>query len=115
MILNRISEGGSFFMIPIVLLLIVILLLIIKGLMKRTNNAKTISLISSISFFVLVWGLLGQSMGLIQAFDAIQDIGNVSVEILASGLKVTFLPIVFAFFTFLVGRVGIIALTILEK
>jgi cytochrome c biogenesis factor len=115
MILNRISEGGPFFMVPIVLLLIVILLLIIKGLLKRNENTKTISLISSISLFVLVWGLLGQAMGLIQAFDAIQSIGNVSVEILAGGLKVTFLPIVFAFFTFLVGRAGIIVLTILEK
>lgn len=115
MILDRITEGGPFFMVPIVLLLIVILLLLVKGLIKRNNNNKIINLISSISLFVLVWGFLGQAMGLINAFDAIQDIGNVSVEILANGLKVTFLPIVFAFFTFLVGRAGIIILTILEK
>jgi hypothetical protein len=115
MILNRINEGGAFFMVPIVFLLIVILLLFIKEVVKRDSISKTIKLISSISLFVLVWGFLGQAMGLINAFDAIQSIGNVSVEILAGGLKVTFLPLVFAFFTFLIGRAGIIVLTFLEK
>ena len=115
MILNKIYEGGPIFMVPIVLMLISILLLFIKALLKRDSNGKTISLIGSVSLFVLVWGMLGQSIGLISAFDAIQRLGNVSVEMLAGGLKITFLPLVFGFLTFLIGRILIIILTILNR
>ncbi|CAM3841012.1 MULTISPECIES: MotA/TolQ/ExbB proton channel family protein [Flavobacterium] len=115
MILDRIYEGGPFFMVPIVFLLIAILLLTIFGILKANKNKKAVSLISSLSLFVLVWGFLGQSIGLIGAFDAIQDMGNISAEILSSGLKISFLPVVFGMFTFLIGRIGIIVLTILDK
>ena len=115
MILDRINEGGPFFMVPIVFLLLAILLLTIFGLVKRDNSKKIISLISSLSLFVLVWGFLGQAIGLISAFDTIQSLGNISTDVLAGGLKITFLPVVFGMFTFLIGRVGIIILTLLHK
>ncbi|MFT7251164.1 MAG: hypothetical protein ACI9FW_000889 [Flavobacterium sp.] len=115
MILDRIYEGGPFFMVPILIILLLILLLFIRGLIKKEANSKMIKLISSISLFVLVWGFLGQAIGLIGAFDAIESIGNISTDILASGLKISFLPLVFGMFTFLLARVGIIILTLLEK
>lgn len=115
MILDRINEGGPFFMVPIFFLLLAILLLTIFGIVKKENTKKIISLISSLSLFVLVWGFLGQAIGLIGAFDAIQSLGSISTDILAGGLKITFLPVVFGMFTFLIGRVGIIILTLLDK
>lgn len=115
MILDRIYEGGPFFMVPIVFILIAILLLIVLGIIKKEKSSKMISLISSLSLFVLVWGFLGQAIGLISAFDAIQSLGSISTDILAGGLKITFLPVVFGMFTFLIGRVGIIILTLLDK
>ncbi|MCO6175300.1 MotA/TolQ/ExbB proton channel family protein [Flavobacterium sp. NRK F10] len=115
MILEKIYEGGPFFMVPIVLLLIVILLLVVKGVLKKSDNTKTKNLIASISLFVLVWGILGQSIGLISAFEFIQKTGSVTAEILAGGLKVSFLPSVFGMFAFLIGRTGIVVLTLLEK
>ena len=83
------------------------------GLFK--NKSKMIRLMSSISLFVLVWGFLGQAIELISAFDAIQSIGNISSEVLAGGLKVSFLPVVFGMFTFLIARIGIIILISIEK
>lgn len=115
MILDRIYEGGPFFMVPIVFILIAILLLIVLGIIKKEKSSKMMSLISSLSLFVLVWGFLGQAIGLISAFDAIQSLGSISTDILAGGLKITFLPVVFGMFTFLIGRVGIIILTLLDK
>ena len=115
MILERIYEGGPFFMVPIVFILIIVLLLFVFGILKKEKSNKMIQLISSLSLFVLVWGFLGQAIGLIGAFDAIQSLGNISTELLAGGLKITFLPVVFGMFTFLIGRVGIIILTLLYK
>ena len=73
------------------------------------------SLISSIALFAIVWGFLGQIIGLIGAFDSIESVGEVTPSVLAAGLKVAFLAPVLGMFTFLVGRLGIIILTWSKK
>ncbi len=109
-------EGGIVFMFPILVLLILIIVLIVKGILNRKNdNTKTISLIASIALFTVVWGFLGQIIGLIGAFDMIEAQGDVTMRILAAGLKVSFLAPVFAIITFLIGRIGIIVLTWMGK
>lgn len=115
MLFDRLNEGGPFFMYPLLLILILLIILIAKGFLQKDSLEKTISLISSIALFAIVWGFLGQIIGLIGAFDAIESMGNVSAEMLAAGLKVAFLPPVFGMFIFLVGRLGIIILTWLKK
>jgi len=115
-LIERLNEGGPTFMYPILFVLIIIILLTVKGILNRKeDNTKTISLLSSISLFVIVWGFMGQTLGLIQAFDAIQSAGDISMGIMAGGLKVSFLTTLFGSVTFLLGRLGIIVLTILKK
>ena len=96
-------------------LLILILVLIVKGFLNINKNSKTISLISSLGWFTLVWGILGQTIGLVGAFDAIQSAGDVSKGIVAAGLKVALVTTIFGLFTFLVARLGIIILTWMNK
>lgn len=115
MLFDRLNEGGPFFMYPLLLILILIIILIVKGLLKKGSVDKTMSLIGSISLFAIVWGFLGQIIGMIGAFDTIESVGEVSSVILASGLKVAFLAPVFGMFTFLTGRLGIIVLTWIKK
>ncbi len=110
----KLIEGGPFFMFPILFLLILIIILFVLGFLKK-NNRKTISLISSIGWFTLVWGILGQTIGLIQAFDAIQVAGDISMSLVAGGLKISLLTTVFGLFTFLVARLGIIILIWINK
>jgi len=112
---QRLNEGGSFFMYPILFVLIIILILIVKGIINRKNdNSKTIDLISSFGLFIIAWGFMGQTIGLIQAFDAIQSIDNISMGIMAGGLKVSFLTTLFGLFTFIISRIGILILTWLK-
>ena len=108
--MHLLNEGGAFFMYPIVFIFIILIVLFVKELVSKRASKKTISLMSSISLFVLAWGALGQVIGLIEAFDAIEGAEGVSINILAHGLKFTFLPVVFSLFTFLVARVCIIFL-----
>ena len=115
MLFDRLNEGGPFFMYPLLLILILIIILIVKGFLQKRSVDKTISLVSSIALFAIVWGFLGQIIGLIGAFDAIESYGEVSPEMLAGGLKVAFLAPVFGMFDFLVGRLGIILLTWIRK
>jgi hypothetical protein len=111
----RLNEGGPLFMYTTLFLLIVILALLIRGFLKPTIREKIITLVSSISLFALVWGFLGQMIGLIEAFDAIQAMGDISPALLAGGLKVAILSPLFGMFVFLIARVGIIILNILKK
>ncbi len=109
------NQGGPIFMYPLLLMLILVLVLFTVELVKKGRVKKTINLIASISLFAIVWGFLGQIIGLMGAFDAIQAIGDISPAILAAGLKVSFIAPVFGMIIFLTGRFGIIILTWLNK
>jgi len=111
----RLQEGGPFFMYPLLFILILVIVLIVKGFLKKDEVDKTISLISSITLFALVWGFLGHIIGMIGAFDAISAVGDISPSVLAAGLKISLLTTVFGSFVFLIGRLGIIILTWLKK
>jgi len=111
----KLNEGGPLFMYVILFLLILILVLMVKGFLEKGNNQKTISLIGSIGLFTVVWGFLGQTLGLIGAFQAIEQVGDVSMALLAGGLKVSLLAPIFGLIVFLIARLGIIVLTWMGK
>lgn len=79
------------------------------------RSKKMIRLTSDASILGLVIGFLGSTIGLISAFDAIESIGNISPNMMAGGLKVSFLTTVFGSITFILPRIGIIVLRALHK
>lgn len=109
---DRLNEGGPFFMYPLFIMLLVCIGLIVKAFLKGDAKGKTKELLKSVSLFALVWGFLGQMIGLITAFDSVGMNGAVSPEVLAGGLKVALLNPVFGMVVFLIARLGIIALII---
>ena len=113
--MSLLNDGGPLFMYPLLFMLLLVIVLVIKGFIKSGSSEKTIKLISSIALFALVWGFFGQVIGLIEAFDIIEMNGAVSFEILAGGLKISFLTTAFGLFIFLAGRLGIIILTWMAK
>ncbi|MBT8385632.1 MAG: MotA/TolQ/ExbB proton channel family protein [Bacteroidia bacterium] len=112
---DRLNEGGPFFMYPLLLILIIIFVLIVNGFLNKANIDKTLSLLSSLSLFAIVWGFLGHMIGMITALDTIEAVGDISSAVLAGGLKVSLLTLVFGSFIFLVGRLGMIILTMTQK
>lgn len=112
---NRLNEGGPLFMYTSLFFLIIIIALLIRGFIKPDTRSKTITLVSSISLFVLVWGFLGQMIGLITAFDAIEAAGDISPAMLAGGLKIAILSPLFGMVVFLIARIGIIVLNLMQK
>lgn len=115
MILDRLNEGGPFFMYTILLVFIICIILIIKEFLKPNQNGKTIELLKSLSLFALVWGFLGLMIGLIVAFDSISFDGNINPGIFAGGLKVGLLSPTFGAFSFLITRLGIIGIILKKK
>lgn len=114
-IFQKMSEGGALFMYSLLIILLIILFLIVKTSAQKNKTSKLISQINAISLFALVFGFLGQIIGMIQVFDAIQFDGNISPEIMGRGLKITSLPPAFGMLVFLIGRGGTIILTAFKK
>lgn len=112
---ERLQEGGAFFMYPIVFLFIVVVVLFVRGILLQKVRLHTITLLASVGLLALVWGVLGQVFGLINAFDAVEGHDDVTVAILAGGLKLTFLPVLFGLVTFLIARIGILVLQLSTK
>ena len=115
MFFSLLNTGGPVFMYPLFIILILLIILIVKGFLKKGNIDKTMSLIGSIGLFAVVWGFLGQIIGLIAAFDAIELAGDISPSVMAGGLKVSFLAPAFGLCIFLIARLGIIILTWMQK
>ncbi len=61
------------------------------------------SLVLQLGVFAFFTGLLSQAIGLMQAFQAIQQIGNVSPAIVAGGLYVSLIAPVWGLVVLLVG------------
>ena len=108
------KDGGILITYPILILLIVILYLFAKGL-KQTNNNKSISLISSLGWFVVAWGFLGRTLGLIKAFDTIQAQGDLTPSMVSGGLKMALVGPLVGIIVFIIARILIIVLTMKQK
>lgn len=111
---DRFMEGGPLFMSLILICLLLSFLFLTLGFLSRkkdiSKSVKMISLASDISVLGLVIGFLGSIIGMIEAFDAIGAIGDISQGMMASGLKVSFLTTVFGAITFILPRIGILVL-----
>ena len=112
---NLLNDGGPIFSYPTLFLLIVCIVLIIRAFANGDPDGRLKKLISHVSLFAIVWGFLGQLIGLIGAFDAIEAQGDIAPAALAAGLKIALLSPTFGMVVFLVGRFGIISLTVLKK
>ncbi len=99
MIIRLFFEGGVFFMTLVYSMLILAIVQAIRFIIEYRGNKKpkklkrtndSILFFGSLSF---LFGITGQMIGLITAFDVIQSMSDVSIKpgMLAGGLKVTFI------------------------
>ena len=114
-ILGKLNDGGILIVYPILILLIIIIVLFVTGLKNREKFEKTKSLIASIGWFVIAWGYLGRTIGLIEAFDKIAAAGDVSPAIISNGLRMALVGPAVALFTFIIARLEIIIMILLQK
>lgn len=116
---DRFMEGGPFFMTLILMSLVLSIFFLVKGFLNLKNNSekpkKILRLVSDVSLLGLVLGFLGSVIGLIEAFDAIENFDNVNSAMIAGGLKVSFLTMVFGSFVFVISRIGILILRSMIK
>jgi len=114
-IISKLNDGGILITWPILILLFVIIALFIKEIVTRTQINKTREIIASIGWFVIAWGYLGRTIGLIGAFDNVAAAGKITPELLSGGLKMALVGPLVALVTFAIARVAIIILILMRK
>ena len=89
--------GGPLFMGILTTLLVILLAIttyfaisIVSGKTSGKKNFRhQLTYLKSVGLFTMITGILGQLIGLMEAFKAIERVGDISPAILAGGLKVS--------------------------
>ncbi len=117
--INRFMEGGPVGMtlVLICLILALVFIALASGQINKSQLSfdKYKSLAKQASLLGLVIGLFNSIVGLINAFDAIEAVGDVAPAMVAGGLKVALLSPLFGFLTFIIGRTGTFILDWINK
>ena len=104
-------EGGPAFRGILTLVLLVIFVLTIVNAVYLASGKShdpgivksRLGYIKSTGLFALIAGMLGQLIGMYQAFEAIQRIGKVSPALLAGGMKVSMITTMYGFVIFIIA------------
>ena len=118
-LLNRFLEGGALFMSLILICLLLSIYFMARGFLSvKTNpvlSKKMLPLINDSGILGLGLGFFSAFLGLITGFDAIEASGAAEPSILAGGIKVALLSPLFGLFTFVISRIGMLLLRLLQK
>jgi biopolymer transport protein ExbB/TolQ len=101
--IDLLFEGGILFMSILTLSLAAVLGLAIRSFIKKDTSSRHIDLIKSVGLFALVFGLLGQFIGLYSALSMIESAGAISPAILAGGLKVSSITSIYGMIIFVIS------------
>ena len=116
---NRFLEGGALFMSLILICLLLSIYFMARGFLSvKTNpvlSKKMLPLISDSGTLGLGLGFFSAFLGLITGFDAIEASGAAEPSIVAGGIKVALLSPLFGLFTFVISRIGMLLLRLLQK
>jgi hypothetical protein len=114
-VIQILNDGGVLITYPILALLVWIIFLFFVGLKNKSKTERTKTLISAIAWFVIAWGYLGRTIGLIGSFDRVAAVGDISPELLSPGLKMALVGPLVALVSFAIARLAIIVLILVRK
>jgi hypothetical protein len=100
--------GGILFMSILSIAFITMIALNVIGFMRKGNaeiSMKFAKVAKEVGVFALAWGVLGQVIGLLGAFQAIEAMGEVSQAILAGGLRVSSYTTIYGLIIFIISRI----------
>ena len=78
---------------------------LLKKEINASKSAARLKYIKTIGTLAMVMGILGQLIGLYQAFVIIEKMGNISQSLIAGGLKVSTIPTVYGILVFIISLI----------
>jgi hypothetical protein len=103
--------GGPLFMGILTVLLVILLAVTVYFVMLigsgkaagKINFPHRLGYIKAIGLFIFITGILGQLVGLVEAFKAIEQVGDISPSIMAGGLKVSMITTLYGMLIYLIS------------
>lgn len=113
-------DGGTIFTIPLLLMLVtnigIIFFLLFAQIKKKQFNTKWLEAIKQIGSLAAGWGTLSTTVGLFQAFDAIERTKEMwPIQIIMGGLKVALITVNYGLFIFCVSLLSYILFKLTAK
>jgi biopolymer transport protein ExbB/TolQ len=101
--------GGPLFMGILTLLLLVLLVLTVIFILSiasgktagKASFRHRLTYLKSLGLFTMITGILGQLIGLMMAFNAIEQAADISPAIIAGGLKVSMITTLYGIMIYL--------------
>lgn len=109
--LDLFYEGGYQFMSVLTLIFIAVMVVsIFNGIplfrdeiKSKDDAARKIGYIKQVGLFAFIVGILGQMIGLMGAFEAIQEAGDINPGLVAGGLKVSSITTLYGLFIYVIS------------
>ena len=79
------------------------ILILKKDFKDIEETRKKLSYLKSLGFFAFITGILGQMIGLYSAFTVIEKVSSISPSLLAGGLKVSMITVIYGTIIFLLS------------
>jgi sorbitol-specific phosphotransferase system component IIC len=103
------SMGGPLFMGILTTLLVIMLAIAVYFFVRiisgkatdQSNFSHRLTYVKSVGLFTMITGILGQLIGLLEAFKAIERVGDISPAMLAGGLKVSMITTLYGILIYL--------------
>jgi biopolymer transport protein ExbB/TolQ len=102
--------GGPLFMGILTLIFVAMIIVsfinglpVLKGYAEIEKGRNKISYIKSVGLFALIIGILGQLIGLFEAFKAIEQVNDISPAMMAGGLKVSMITTLYGLFIYAIS------------
>ncbi len=108
---NLFHVGGPLFMGILTILLLILLataiifaIYIINGKAQKSESfTHQLKYLKSMGLFTMIVGILGQLIGLLMAFGAIERAGDISPQMIYGGLKISFYTTVYGILIYLLS------------
>jgi len=105
------NMGGPLFMGILTTLLVIMLATAVYFFLRITSGKATdqanfshkLTYVKSVGLFTMITGILGQLIGLLEAFKAIERVGDISPAMLAGGLKISMITTLYGILIYLVS------------
>lgn len=101
--IDLLFEGGILFMSILTVTAAVSIGLSVFHLIKKTQQENQLALIKSVGLFALVFGVLGQFIGLYSALQHISQVESVSSAMLAAGIRVSSITSIYGMIIFILS------------
>lgn len=104
--------GGTLFMSILSILLLIVIVGVMYSIRSKSKDklSERLNQIKYVGILALIFGILGQVIGLHQAFSYLSEVGSVKPQVLYGGLSVSTIPTIYGMIIYIISMLSIVTI-----